>query len=533
MTGTAPTNFPTGFVGSYTMFGCPAILPGPALPASTKYLFVNSVTGATGNPGTFEQPFDTVDRAMDFVVADSNFVIVCLPGHAQTITAAAGVTMDVAGVSVIGLGTGNDRPRFTFTTSTAASWLVSAANCMVSNIVGIAGIDGLTQPFHIQGARFQFLIEWQDASSTVEAARAMLTTTAADGLNGCLTFRGFTAGNANVNAIRLVATNDARLYVDYYGVLTTAVVEFTGTASTNAVIGMTAYTSGVTDQSRLVVDTITGSTWYAYGYDTTASQPFSGGSASAIAIAPSISAVTDALYGANGIATWPAAAQYANNVSIAEVLGWIQDGVRRGTGTAMAANKSVADALGTDGTTVTDAAVNVLGAIGPNNANNAFSSSSVVANNDGSVMERLEFLSDGAWRLATATSTSALTTGTIFSYTGSIEFKIIGRVSTVIQSQATTVKLGVVSDGFALYDICGTVDINAFTAGSLISITGTAAGGAVSTTSVGAIAPFQANTVLATCVTSGVIRATFGAASTGAIVWQMIWRPISTGATVT
>lgn len=45
----------------------------------------------------------------------------------------------------------------------------------------------------------------------------------------------------------------------------------------------------------------------------------------------------------NGIASWPAAAAYANNVSIAEVAGYIQDGVRRGTGTTLPANTSLAD----------------------------------------------------------------------------------------------------------------------------------------------------------------------------------------------
>lgn len=533
MTGTAPTDFPNGFVGGITLFGSPTILPGASLPTSSKFLFVSSVTGADGNPGTYELPLATINRAMDLVVANRNWVIVCLPAHAETITAAGGITMDVAGVTLIGLGVGNDRPRLTFGTATTASFLVSAANCKVSNIVGLAAIDNLSQPFDIRAAGFTFYIEWQDASTAVEAIRAMLTTAAADNLTGTLIYRGFTGGNATVNAIRLVGCNDARLYVDYYGILTTAVVEFHTTACVNVVVAGTMYTSGVTNQTRLVVDTVTGSTWLAYGYDATAGGQFLGGSGATIAIAPSITAVTDALYGATGVASWPAAAQYANGISIAEVLGWIQDGVRRGTGTTMAANKSIADALGTDGTTVTDAAVNVLGAIGPNNANNAFSSSSVVVNNDGSVMERLEGLIDGAWRLATATSTSALTTGTIFSYSGTIEFKIMGRVSTVIQSQATTVKLGVVADGFALYDICATVDINAFTAGSLISITGTAANGAVATTNVGSIGPFQTNSVLATCVTSGVIRATFGAASTGAIVWCMIWRPISSGAAVT
>jgi len=45
----------------------------------------------------------------------------------------------------------------------------------------------------------------------------------------------------------------------------------------------------------------------------------------------------------DGVATWPTAAAYANNVSIAEVLGYVQDAVRRGTGTTLPANTSLAD----------------------------------------------------------------------------------------------------------------------------------------------------------------------------------------------
>lgn len=76
--------------------------------------------------------------------------------------------------------------------------------------------------------------------------------------------------------------------------------------------------------------------------------------------------------------------------SVLERLEQLQEAVNRGSGTSLAANKSVVDALGTDGTTVTDSAVSVLGAIGANNGDNAFDSSSVAANVDGSVLERLE-----------------------------------------------------------------------------------------------------------------------------------------------
>jgi len=61
-----------------------------------------------------------------------------------------------------------------------------------------------------------------------------------------------------------------------------------------------------------------------------------------------------------------------------------------GLGTPLADSHSLLDALGTDGATVTDDAASVLGAIGANNANNAFASDTVAANANGSVLERLE-----------------------------------------------------------------------------------------------------------------------------------------------
>jgi hypothetical protein len=95
--------------------------------------------------------------------------------------------------------------------------------------------------------------------------------------------------------------------------------------------------------------------------------------------------------------------------SILERLEQIQEAVNKGTGTPMAANKAIADALGTDGTTVTDSAVSVLGAIGANNANNAFASNSVVANVDGSVLERQEAVQAVVGALTDAADETAAT----------------------------------------------------------------------------------------------------------------------------
>lgn len=128
--------------------------------------------------------------------------------------------------------------------------------------------------------------------------------------------------------------------------------------------------------------------------------------------------------------------------------------------------------------------------------------------------------------------TSPLTTGNIFTFTGTIEIMLIfGRVTTVVQAQATNTKLSVQNDSLTVYDICANVDATAAAAGSLISITGTAANAAVITAN-GVLAPTQASRIVTSCTTSGIIKATYSAASTGAILWFMMWRPISSDATV-
>ena len=114
-----------------------------------------------------------------------------------------------------------------------------------------------------------------------------------------------------------------------------------------------------------------------------------------LAVADSAVSVLGAVGADNANNAFASTAVVANeDGSVLERLEQIQEAVNVGTGTSMAANKSIADALGSDGTTVTDAAVSVLGAIGANNADNAFASNTVVANRDGSVLERQEFIID-------------------------------------------------------------------------------------------------------------------------------------------
>lgn len=128
--------------------------------------------------------------------------------------------------------------------------------------------------------------------------------------------------------------------------------------------------------------------------------------------------------------------------------------------------------------------------------------------------------------------TSPLTTGNIFTFVGAIEIlAIIGRITTVVQAQATTIKLSVVNDALTAYDLGTTVDGNAAAVGTLLSLPA-AAGSAHILTANGVLNPTQASRIITSCTAGGVVKATYGAASTGAILYSMLWRPLSADAVV-
>lgn len=364
------------------------------------------------------RPFATLDYAVSQCMAGRSDVIYVLPGHAETIATATALDIDIASTRVIGLGVGSNRPTFTVGTAATATITWSAANTKTKNIVVISALDGLNTAMTVTGADVELDIEHRDTSATVEADIAIT----ASGARFKCTLKdiGFTTGDQREASISMNGVVGARIDIDYYGIVATAVVNFVTTLCSNVDVRGYTYVSGTTDGSKNVVDTITGSLWYMDVVDGAAGARYTGGSAAAVA-SDDISAVntvlgtvataaatgavtaTDTimsylkqlvtqtgieldtntlgaiLYGTggiatfpnaaipadtvslaevirqlyaalegtaagqNGVATWPTAAAYANNVSIAEVLGYVQDGVRRGTGTTLPANTSLAD----------------------------------------------------------------------------------------------------------------------------------------------------------------------------------------------
>tara|TARA_R100000306_G_C4369617_1_gene139318 strand:- start:674 stop:1702 length:1029 start_codon:yes stop_codon:yes gene_type:complete len=102
------------------------------------------------------------------LTASNGEIVIVMQGHVETVSAAAGLDLDVAGVTLIGLGEGNNRPQINFTTAVGADMDVDAANITMYNFRFTGGIDALTGPIDVNAARFSLHNSlWEDSTGQV------------------------------------------------------------------------------------------------------------------------------------------------------------------------------------------------------------------------------------------------------------------------------------------------------------------------------------------------------------------------------
>uniref|UniRef100_A0A6M3J420 Uncharacterized protein n=1 Tax=viral metagenome TaxID=1070528 RepID=A0A6M3J420_9ZZZZ len=124
------SNYPKGFANGINVRGVPILNT-----YGGNVFWVDSGAGSNGYKGTFDRPFATIDYAIGRCTANNGDIIIVKPGHAETVLTAGGIALDVAGVSIIGLGVGQLRPTVTFTTDADADVDMSAANCLINNMI--------------------------------------------------------------------------------------------------------------------------------------------------------------------------------------------------------------------------------------------------------------------------------------------------------------------------------------------------------------------------------------------------------------
>jgi len=198
---------------------------------------VDSV-GSGQNP---EGPFATIDYAIGMCEENNGDIIYVMPGHTETVTAAGGITCDKAGISIIGLGVGSDRPTITFTTADTGDIEIDSANVRIKNMIFVGGFESLAAMIDVDAAYFtiedcDFYVNAADHDihiTIITDANANDITVRNCTFNYLVTTDGTTAvTETSTEAIRLVGADRARIEGCYFsGDFTTSAINSVSTAS--------------------------------------------------------------------------------------------------------------------------------------------------------------------------------------------------------------------------------------------------------------------------------------------------------------
>ncbi len=195
-----PSNFPNGFPIGVTIRGVPLTVTNPGQVfwvSNASTLNTGDLGGSNGNPGTFQKPFSTIAYASTRAIASRGDVVIVKPGHAETVSAAAGIALSKAGVAFIGLGYGSMRPKITWNTADTATITVSAANISFTNFQFVANFLSIATAFSLSTAKFFTLqnCSFTDTSNVLNFLSWVTTTGAAN------TADGLTITNCTVNGL--------------------------------------------------------------------------------------------------------------------------------------------------------------------------------------------------------------------------------------------------------------------------------------------------------------------------------------------
>jgi hypothetical protein len=128
----AETNYPNGFAGGVSISGVPIVNTYVG-----KIFWVGStipgIGTSDGNPCTRKQPCSTLDYTVSKTVANRGDVILVAPNHYELLMTPAAIDIDVAGISVVGLGSGTNRPMFDLSSS-IATFAIGADDVTIDNL---------------------------------------------------------------------------------------------------------------------------------------------------------------------------------------------------------------------------------------------------------------------------------------------------------------------------------------------------------------------------------------------------------------
>lgn len=186
------SNYPNGFNNGVLVRGLPLVQSQPGQVfwvGNPSVLNLGEKTASDNNKGTFLEPCSTIAGALLKCVAGRGDVIFVKPGYTQTITTAAQLVLNVAGVAIIGLGVGSARPTLTFSTNATANIPITAANMSVQNILFVANMADIVSVFTATGTNTptDFAVEYcefRDSSSVLNFITIVTGNATANSMDG-------------------------------------------------------------------------------------------------------------------------------------------------------------------------------------------------------------------------------------------------------------------------------------------------------------------------------------------------------------
>jgi hypothetical protein len=209
------SNFPNGFMGGVAIRGVPIAQTHPGkvfwVSNNTTGLLAGQRGGADTGRGDFNSPYATLAYAVSQCVANRGDVIFIKPGHAESVTSATALPLNIAGVAIVGLGVGTSRPKFTVSTANTATIAVSADNVSIQNCQFFANFLSIAACFTLSTAK-EFTVQnclFQDTSSILNFLNIVKSTGAANTVDG-LTFTDNQVINLGVtsNNTTILTAND-------------------------------------------------------------------------------------------------------------------------------------------------------------------------------------------------------------------------------------------------------------------------------------------------------------------------------------
>lgn len=229
-------HFPDGWSNGIAVRGIPILNTYP-----DKVVWVSSGTGSNSNSGkTQSKPVPSITKALTKLTTGKGGMIICLPGHAETISAAAGLVLDIADVTIVALGNGTNRATITFATDTAADIDFDAANVIMRGFRFVGNIAALAAPIDLNAAGCGLIgNDFYCTSATTDFNITIITDAAANDvvIQGNNFYYGTSlattaVSNTSTECIRLVGADRAKIIGNYFfGNFTTSVINGITTAS--------------------------------------------------------------------------------------------------------------------------------------------------------------------------------------------------------------------------------------------------------------------------------------------------------------